>query len=251
MAFSARRCRTSAVIEPQNPEIASSAAAMAMASSACCGAAESGSATVAAVSAARLVTVAPGGSARVRDAGTRPPTVASHHCVTATGVAPWLTRYASRVGRSTTSPAPVMVGNALAVATIFAGTVRPLIVVCTTLPTPALFTLSNAVVAMAGTAAGPVAGADSVTCPATGSVMTGDAHGACDHCPKPGVNVSVAPPGARRQPATCGPPDGPYMLLVASSETSCGELAAAVQVAGVAPAMVSVTGVVSRFAGSV
>src|SRR6202012_5576061 len=219
MAFSARRCRTSAVIETQKPEIASSAAAMAMASSACCWAAESGLATVAAGRAA--------------------------------GVAPWLSRYGSRVGRSTPSPAPGMVGNALAGATIFAGTVRPLIVVCTTLPTPALFTLSNAVVAMAGTAAGPVAGADSVTCPATGSVMTGDAPGACDHSPKPGVNVSVAPPGARRQPATCGPPDGPYMLLVASSETSCGELAAAVQVAGVAPAMVSVTGVVSRFAGSV
>ena len=154
-----------------------------MASRACCGAAESGSATVAAASAALLVTVAPGGSARARDAGTRPPVVASHHCVTATGGAPWLTRNASSVGRSMTSPAPVMVGNALATATIFAGTVMPLTVVCTVLPTPELFTLSNARVAMAGTAAGTVAGADSDTCPATGSVRTGDAPGACDHCP--------------------------------------------------------------------
>ena len=70
-----------------------------------------------------------------------------------------------------------MVGNALAVATIFAGTVMPLIVVGTMLPTPVLFALSNARVAMAGTAAGTVPGAESETCPATGSVMTGVAPG--------------------------------------------------------------------------
>ena len=67
----------------------------------------------------------------------------------------------------------------------------------------------------------------------------------------PGVNVSVAPPGARCQPVTCGPADGPYILSVDSSETSSGELATAVHVLGVAPATVSVTGVFSRFAGSV
>ena len=127
--------------------------------------------------------VAPGGNARVRDAGTWPSAVASHHCVTATGAAPWLTRNASRVDRSITSPAPVMVGNALATATIFAGTVVPLTVVCTMLPTPVLLALSNARVAMAGTTAGRVFGAESETCPATGSVTTGDAPGAGDHCP--------------------------------------------------------------------
>ncbi len=147
-----------AAIETQKPEIASSAAATAIASSACCGAAESGSATVAAASAALPVIVAPGGSARARDAGTWPPSVDSHHWVTATGAVPWLTRNASRVGRSITSPAPVTVGNALATATIFAGTVMPLTVVCTMLPTPVLFMLSNARVAIAGTTAGTVTG---------------------------------------------------------------------------------------------
>src|SRR5580692_2188582 len=154
-----------------------------MASSACCGAAESGSATVAAASTALLVTVAPGGSARVRDAGTRPSAVASHHCVTATGAVPWLTRNASRADRSITRPAPVMEGNALAVATIFAGTVTPLMVVCTTLPTPVLLALSNARVAMAGTAAGTLLTAESDICPATGSVTTAGEPGAGDHCP--------------------------------------------------------------------
>src|SRR3984885_14585017 len=195
--------------------------------------------------------VAPDGNARVRDAGTWPSTVASHHCVTATGAAPWLTRNASRVDRSITSPAPVMVGNALATATIFAGTVVRLTGVCTMPPTPGLLALSNALVAMAGTTAVVVPGAESETCPATGSVTTGDAPGACDHRPYPGVNVSVAPRGARCQPLTCGPADGPYRLLVDSSETSWGELATAVHVLGVAPAMVSLTGVFSRFAGSV
>ena len=72
----------------QKPEIASSAAVAVIGSSTCCGAAESGSAMVAAVSAALPVTVAPGGSARVRDAGTWPSAVASHHCVTSTGPVP-------------------------------------------------------------------------------------------------------------------------------------------------------------------
>src|SRR5580693_793919 len=154
-----------------------------MGSSACCGAAESGSARVAAASAALLVMVAPGGSAWVRDAGTWPSAVASHHCVTATGAASWLTRYASRADRSITSPAPVTVGNALAVATIFAGTVMPLMVVCTMLPTSVLLALSNARVAMAGTAAGTVLTAESDICPATGSVTTAGEPGAGDHCP--------------------------------------------------------------------
>src|SRR5208282_5584898 len=118
----------------------------------------------------------------------------------------------------------------------------PLTVVCTMLPTPVLLTSSNALVAIAGTAAGSVFGAESKTCPATGSVTTGDAPGACDHRPYPGVNVSVAPRGARCQLATRGPADGPYILSVESSETSSGELAAAVHVLGVAPATVSVTG---------
>ena len=130
--------------------------------------------------------VAPGGSARVRDAGTWPSAVASHHCVTATGAASWLTRNASRVDRSTTSPAPVMVGNAFATATIFAGTVMRLTVVCTMLPTRVLLALSNALVAMAGTTAGRVLGAESETCPATGSVTTGFASGAGRPSPVPG-----------------------------------------------------------------
>jgi len=82
-----------------------------------------------------------------------------------------------------TSPAPVMVGNALAVATILAGTVMPLMVICTMLPTPALFMASNALVAMAGTAAGTKTGADSESWPASGSVRTTDEPGAGDHCP--------------------------------------------------------------------
>jgi hypothetical protein len=230
---------------------ASSAAATVIASIACCGAAESGSASAAPASAAALLMVAPDGNTRVRDVGTWPSAVASHHCVTGTGTAPWLTRYASSVDRSITSPAPVMVGNALATATIFAGTVVRLTVVWTMLPTPVLLARSNAVVAMAGTAAGTMFGAESVICAASGSVWTGDAPGACDHRPYPGTNVSVAPPGARCHPAACGPADGPYMSLVESSEASSGELATAVHVPGAAPAMVSVTGVFSRFAGSV
>jgi hypothetical protein len=162
-AFSARRCLTLAAIETQKPEMASSAAATAMASSACWGTADSGSATAAAASAALLVTVAPGGSARARDAGTWPPSVASHHWVTATGPVPWLIRNASRAGRSMTRPLPLMVGNALATATMSAGTGMPLIVVCTMLPTPVLLALSNAWVAMAGTAAGTAPAAVSET----------------------------------------------------------------------------------------
>ena len=84
-AFSARRCRTSAAIETQNPVMASSAAATASASSACCGAAASGSAVTVAASAAVLITAEPGGSARDSPGGTVPSAVASHHSVTGSG----------------------------------------------------------------------------------------------------------------------------------------------------------------------
>ena len=53
-----------------------------------------------------------------------------------------------------TRPAPETVGNAFATATIFAGTVTPLTVVCTIVPRWVLFWLSNVWVAIAGTAAG-------------------------------------------------------------------------------------------------
>jgi hypothetical protein len=70
------------------------------------------------------------------------------------------------------------------VATIFAGTVMPPIVVATMLPTAVLFRSSNDWVAMAGTAATATAAAGaSVTCPATCSVRTGEAPGAGDHNP--------------------------------------------------------------------
>jgi hypothetical protein len=69
--------------------------------------------------------------------------------------------------------------------------------------------------------------------------------------PKPGLNVSVAPPGADCQPITCGSVDGPSTPPAESCDCSSGEPAAAVQVLGVAPAMVSVTGLICSFAGSV
>ena len=142
-----------------------------------------------------------------------------------------------------------MVGNALATATIFAGTVVRLMVISTMLPTPVLLAPSKALVAMAGTKAGSVLWAESETCAATGSVTTGDASGACDQRPNPGVNVRVAPPGARCQPVTRGPSDGPYIFSVDSSETSSGELATAVHVLGVAPATVRRDGSPQPFRG--
>jgi len=145
----------------------------------------------------------------------------------------------------------VRVGNAFATATILVGTLMPLTVVCTMLPTWVLFKLSNVRVAMAGTSAGTVAGADSVICPATGSVMTGWMPGLADHCPYPGVNVSVAPPGAGCQPSACGSAEGPEIWPTLSCESSSGELATALHVVGVAPATVSVTGSCSGFGGSV
>ena len=66
--------------------IASSAAAAAIASSASCGAADSGSPVLAVVSPAALVMSVPSGTLAVRAGGTRPPAVASHHWVTGSGV---------------------------------------------------------------------------------------------------------------------------------------------------------------------
>ena len=76
-----------------------------------------------------------------------------------------------------------MVGNAFATATILRGHGHAADVVCTMLPTWVLFWLSNARVAIAGTAAGTATGAESVTCPATGSVMTGAEPGLAAHSP--------------------------------------------------------------------
>ena len=65
--------------------IASSDAAAAIASSASCGAADSGSPVLAKVSPAALVMPVPAGTLAVSAGGTRPPGVVSHHWVTGSG----------------------------------------------------------------------------------------------------------------------------------------------------------------------
>ena len=65
------------------------------------------------------------------------------------------------------------------------------------------------------------------------------------------MNESAAPPGTLVQPDACGLPDGPKTWPPLSCESSSGELAFPIQLLGVAPATVSVTGVFSGFAGSV
>ena len=76
----------------QQPVMASTAAAMAMASSACCGTAVIGSAASPAASSAALVTADPGGRTLGSRGGTWCPAVDSHHCVTGTGASDWLAR---------------------------------------------------------------------------------------------------------------------------------------------------------------
>ena len=65
---------------------------------------------------------------------------------------------------------PAAVGKASTCATMRAGTVIPLIVAATVEPTPVWFASSNALVAIAGTAAGARCPAVSVTCPPNGSM---------------------------------------------------------------------------------
>ena len=151
-AFSARRCRTFAAIDTQNPVIASSAAATASASSACCGVADSGSPVSSAVAAAEPVTALPGGSAPDKPGGIWWSAVVSHHSVTLSGGAPWLTTRCWTAGKSTMS-APVLavtVGKLFTTATIDSATCTPLSVASTTDPVPTLFESANALVAIAG-----------------------------------------------------------------------------------------------------
>jgi hypothetical protein len=65
---------------------------------------------------------------------------------------------------------PAAVGKASTCATMRAGTVMPLIVVAAVEPTLVWFASSNALVAIAGTAAGARCPAVSVTCPVNGSM---------------------------------------------------------------------------------
>ena len=142
-AFSARRCRTPAAMLTQKPVMASTAAAMVIASSPCCGSVDSGSASSAAVVPLALVTADPGGTRRGRPGGAGPgarPGVASHHCVTGAGSTPPRASAACTEPRSTMSapPRPDTVGKLLTAATIRTLTGVPLTKVCTVEPTVAL-----------------------------------------------------------------------------------------------------------------
>jgi hypothetical protein len=144
-AFSARRCCTPAAIDTQNPVLASSSAAIATPSRACCGTSDSGSFSRPLASAVWLITALPPGRPAVRPGGTPPSLVASHHWVTGAGARARPVRKFCTLARSTTRALvpvallAVTVGNDGTAATILMPTVAPSMTAWTVEPTAALF----------------------------------------------------------------------------------------------------------------
>ena len=168
-ALSCRRCATLAAMLTKKPAMASSAAAMATASTACCGAADSGLPSRPAASWPRLVTDDPAGSSAASPGGA-PPAVASHQLVTGTGGSPRLSSACCTAARSRMSAPPeATVGNECTAATMCTATVRPLTLSSTVAPTSVLLAARKDWVAMAGMAATEGAAAVSVSWPKIGS----------------------------------------------------------------------------------
>ena len=165
-AVSARRCRTPAAMLTQKPVIASTAAAMATASSPCCGTVDSGSASSPDAIPLLLVTAEPGGSRPARPGGTpERPAVASHHWVTGAGSSEPRPSTVCRSPRLTMSPPPlpVTVGKLLTAAMIFTLMVAPSMLVSTVEPTLVLLAARKRCVARPGMTAG--AAGVSASCP--------------------------------------------------------------------------------------
>src|ERR1039458_4085731 len=132
----------------QKPVMASSAAAMATASRACCGMVDSGLPSSRAARPPALVTVEPGGRLAATPGGrlADPDEVASHHWVACAGGSESAVRMSWSVPRSMTRapPLPGTVGNVASAATIFTLTLAPLTEVCTVEPTLALAEIGRA-----------------------------------------------------------------------------------------------------------